>query len=150
MNRKTVIIYASKHHGNTYRLVKAISDKYNVDVIDVMKQSDADIQEYEIVGFASGIDFGKFYEEVEKFAKDSLPPKKKVFFLYTCAMQRKEFVNSMKEIVLEKEAIILGEFGCKGYNTYGPWKLVGGMNKKHPTEKEIKMAIDFFERMQVM
>ena len=28
MNKKTVIIYASTHHGNTYKLVKAISDKH--------------------------------------------------------------------------------------------------------------------------
>ena len=55
----------------------------------------------------------------------------------------------MKEIVLEKEAVILGEYGCKGYNTYGPWKLIGGMNKRHPTEEEITGAVEFFEKIQV-
>lgn len=143
--KKTVIIYASKHHGNTYKLVKAISDKYNIEIIDAVKQSVANIQEYEVIGFASGIDFGKFYEEVERFAKENLPGKKKVFFLYTCAMERKEFTNSMREIALDKEAVILGEYGCKGYNTYGPWKIIGGMNKKHPTEAEIRLAVEFFE-----
>lgn len=73
--------------------------------------------------------------------------KKKVFFLYTCAMERKGFTDSMKEIVLEKEAVILGEYGCKGYNTYGPWKLIGGMNKRHPTEEEITGAVEFFEKI---
>ena len=51
----------------------------------------------------------------------------------------------MKEIALEKQSVILGEYGCKGYNTYGPWKVIGGMNKKHPTEDEKLVAIKFFE-----
>ena len=110
------------------------------------KENVAILEEYEVIGFASGIDFGKFYEEIEDFAKENLPIKKKVFFLYTCAMDRKGFTDSMKEIVLEREAIILGDYGCKGYNTYGPWKVIGGMNKKHPTDAEIMSAIEFFEK----
>ena len=51
----------------------------------------------------------------------------------------------MKEIALEKQSVILGEYGCKGYNTYGPRKVIGGMNKKHPTEDEKLVAIKFFE-----
>lgn len=147
MSKKAVIVYASKYHGNTYKLVKAISDKYDIPVIDAAKETVVDLQEYETVGFASGIDFGKFYREIEAFAKDNLPEKKKVFFLYTCAMERKGFTDSMKEIALEKEDTILGEYGCKGYNTYGPWKVVGGMNKKHPTEAEILSAVEFFEKI---
>lgn len=148
MNRKAVIVYASKHHGNTYKLVKGISERCEVTTIDATKQSVMDLQDYEVIGFASGIDFGKFYKEIETFAKDNLPMKKQVFFLYTCAMERKGFTDSMKKIALEKDAIVLGEYGCKGYNTYGPWKLIGGMNRNHPTEEEIQSAVSFFESLQ--
>lgn len=147
MNKKIIIVYASKHHGNTYKLVKAIAEKYKVETLDVMKETDVNLEEYEIIGFASGIDFGRFYEEIENSAKENLPIKKKVFFLYTCAMDRKGFTDSMKEIAKEKEATVLGEYGCKGYNTYGPWKMIGGMNKKHPTEAEIDLAVEFFEKL---
>ena len=150
MDKKTIIIYASKHHGNTYKLVKAISDKHMIKMIDVCKHPVVDLQEYDVIGFASGIDFGKFYDEIEKFAKENLPANKQVFFLYTCAMERKGFTNSMKEIAMEKESFILGEYGCKGYNTYGPWKVIGGMNKNHPTEEEIVSAIDFFEGLTIL
>ena len=149
MNKKTVIIYASTHHKNTYKLVKAISDKHNVDIIDATKQSAADLQSYDVIGFASGIDFGKFYEVVENFARDHLPFKKQVFFLYTCAMDRKGFTDSIREIAAQKEAVVLGEYGCKGYNTYGPWKVIGGMNKKHPTQEEIASAVTFFENLNM-
>ena len=142
--KKTILIYASKHHGNTYKLAKAISEKYEIAMIDATKESIVDLQEYEVIGFASGIDFGKFYEEIENFAEANLPIKKEVFFLYTCAMERKGFTNSIREIALKKDAIILGEHGCKGYNTYGPWQLIGGMNKNHPTEAEIVEVVNFY------
>lgn len=148
MDKKIIIIYASMHHGNTYKLVKAISDKYKVEMIDATKHTDVNLQEYDVIGFASGIDFGKFYEAIENFAKVNLPNKKQVFFLYTCAMEQKGFTDSMKEIALEREATILGEYGCKGYNTYGPWKLIGGMNKNHPNECEIMLAVKFFEKIK--
>ena len=135
MDKKAIIIYASKHHGNTYKLVKAISNKFGVEIIDATKQAVVNIQEYEIIGFASGIDFGKFYEVIETFARENLPLKKEVFFIYTCAMERKGFTNSIKQIVLEKEAVILGEYGCKGYNTYGPWKLIGAQLSRVATPR---------------
>ena len=144
MNKKTAIIYASRHHGNTYKLVKAIADQYPVDLIDATKERSVNLSNYDLIGFASGIDFGKFYETVEIFAKENLPLEKKVFFLYTCAQIRKGFTDSMKEIVAQKKAVVLGEYGCKGFNTYGPWKVIGGMNKNHPDEDEIHQAVDFF------
>ena len=147
MMKKTVIVYASKHHGNTFKLIKAISDKYEIEIIDAMKETHVDLQEYDIVGFASGIDFGKFYLEIESFARENLPFQKEVFFLYTCAMDREGFTDSIKEIALKKDAAILGEYGCRGYNTYGPWKIIGGMNKSHPTENEIQECVNFYEKL---
>jgi len=78
--KKTVIVYASKHHGNTFKLIKAISDKYEIAIIDATKETHIDLQEYDIIGFASGIDFGKFYLEIENFAREKLPLQKEVFF----------------------------------------------------------------------
>lgn len=147
MKKKIVIVYSSTHHGNTYKLVKAISDKHNIEIVDATKQSTVNLDGYDVIGFASGIDFGKFYESVENFARENLPDKKQVFFLYTCAMDRSGFTDSMRAIVSQKEGIVLGEYGCKGYNTYGPWKMIGGMNKKHPTEDEIRAAVTFFEKI---
>ena len=149
MSKKTVIIYASTHHKNTYKLVKAFSDKHKIDLIDATKQSDADLQSYDVIGLAAGIDFGKFYEAVENFARDHLPFQQQVFFLYTCAMDRKGFTDSIREIAAQKEAVVLGEYGCKGYNTYGPWKVIGGMNKKHPIQEEIASAVTFFENLNM-
>ena len=41
MMRK-VIVYSSVHHGNTEKLVKSIAEECQVDLIDAVKQPDAD------------------------------------------------------------------------------------------------------------
>ena len=38
---------------------------------------------------------------------------------------------------------VVGKFGCKGYDTFGPFKLVGGIAKGHPDEEDMKNAVDF-------
>ena len=54
---RKAIIYASVHHGNTEKLVKSIAEECQVDLIDAVKQSDADLSSYDMIGFASGIFF---------------------------------------------------------------------------------------------
>ena len=142
---KTAIIYASKHHGSTYKLVKTISEKYAIDQIDAENVHIMDLSPYDLIGFASGIDFGKFYPSVEQFLKDNLPENKKVFFLYTCAKKNLRFTERIKQEAIERRAVILGEYGCRGCNTYGPWKYIGGMNKNHPSQEELKEAVYFYE-----
>ena len=146
MNR-TVIIYASLHHGNTRKVVEATAGRYDIEQIDVSKQRRSDLSGFDLIGFASGIDFGRFYGSVERFLKENLPPNKKVFFLYTCARKNECFTETMRSAALEKGAVLLGEYGCKGYNTYGPWKMIGGMNRNHPTDAELESAVQFYESL---
>lgn len=144
---KAVIIYASTHHGSTKKLAEAIARQCCLDLIDATKQQTADLSAYDLIGFASGIDFGKFYEPVEVFLKKNLPEHKRVFFLYTCAKVSGRFTETVKAAARKKGAIILGEYGCRGFNTYGPWKLIGGMNKGHPSAEELQDAVGFFESL---
>ena len=145
--KKTVIIYASTHHGNTRKLIEAISEKYQIDIIDAIEQKFANLSEYDLIGFASGIDFGKFYDVVEQFLKRNLPDNKEVFFLYTCARDDKDFTYTMRTEAMKRHALLMGEYGCRGYNTYGAWKVIGGMNKHHPTKKELDGAVKFYESL---
>ena len=145
--KKVAVIYASTHHENTKKLVDAISGKFNITPIDATQHPHADLTGYDLIGFASGIDFGKFYDSVERFLRDNLPENKQIFFLYTCAMTKDSFTKSIRNEAQKRNAVILGEYGCRGFNTYGPWKLIGGMNKGHPTEDEIAGAVRFVDNL---
>lgn len=140
---KTVIVYYSSHHGNTKKLVESLAQGRDVTLIDAAVTKTADLSRYELIGFASGIYFGKFHESVLEFAKNNLPQDKKVFFLSTYGGRSN--TKAIEAVVNAKSAQIVGQFGCKGYDTFGPFKLVGGIGKGHPNETDLKNARRFFD-----
>lgn len=141
---KTAIIYYSKHHENTKRLLDAISSAHDVTLIDASQTKEFDLTAYDIIGFASGIYYSKFHKSVLQFAQHNLPRNKSVFFLYTCGTQKDSYTKSIKSIALQKSAVIKGSFGCLGFDTFGPFKLVGGIAKGHPNQEDIRHAAEFF------
>ena len=38
-------------------------------------------------------------------------------------------------------------FGTQGYDTFGPFKLVGGLAKGHPTQDEISASVKFYQEL---
>ena len=66
---KTAIVYYSRHHGNTKKLVEAIAAAYTVTLIDVTEQPSADLAGYDRIGLASGIYYNSFARQILSFAQ---------------------------------------------------------------------------------
>lgn len=145
---KTAIVYYSRHHGNTKKLIDAIAAKHDVTALDATEVKDTDLTQYDAVGFASGIYYSKFHKTVLSFAEKNLPEGKKVFFLYTYGAKKDGYTRAITEAVGKNHAKILGEYGCFGFNTFGPFKLIGGMAKGHPDDQELRGAVAFYESLQ--
>lgn len=145
---KTVLIYASTHHGNTKKVVDAISNECEIEVVDATKVHEKDLKDYDLIGFASGIFFTKFSEQVLNFARVNLPANKDVFFIATAGNPMNGNFNSIADIAKDKKCNERGRFQCKGFDTYGPFKLVGGIQKGHPNESELKAAVEFYKGLQ--
>lgn len=143
---KIAIVYHSYHHGNTKKLVDAIAQGREVTLIDAAVQMEADLTAYDLIGFASGVYFGKFHSSVLDFARKNLPEGKRVFLLSTYGGGNG--TKAVREILETKSAAIVGEFGCRAFDTFGPFKLIGGINKGHPDAKDLEDACRFFEKLQ--
>ena len=138
---RKAIVYASVHHGNTEKLVKGIVEECQVDLIDAVKQPDADLSSYDMIGFASGIYFSKFHQSILEFAENDLTDDKKIFLI--CTYGGSANYKSLEQILDKKHSKVIGKFGRKGYDTFVPFKLVGGIAKDHPNEEDMKNAVDF-------
>lgn len=141
---KTAICYYSRHHGNTRKVLAAMAQGSGVDLIDVTSRVAVHLEDYDCIGFASGIYYSKFQETVLDFARQYLPRGKDVFFVYTCGSMRKGYTNAIAAVVTDKGANIRGEYGCRGFDTFGPFKLIGGIAKGHPNEDELQKAKAFY------
>ncbi len=147
-NMKTIIIYESKHHGNTKIVCDRVASECGAVLVRAENvNEDFKWEDYDLVGFASGIAYSKFYDSVTQ-AAEQIPKGKKAFFIYTCARNDKDFSSCIKKTVSDRGAECLGSYGCRGFNTYGPLKLIGGINKNNPSEDELNAAVEFVKKME--
>lgn len=142
---KTAIVYYSEHHGNTKKLIDAVAQKHEITFIDATKNPSPKLEGFDRVGFASGIYYSKFHKSVLKIAQDCLPNGKEVFFFYTYGAKKDGYTAAITDAVRSHDPKILGEYGCFGFNTFGPFKLIGGIAKGHPDADEIQKAVRFYE-----
>ena len=143
---KTAIIYYSMHHGNTKKLLDAIAAVHPVTLISVTEQPQADLQDFDRIGIASGIYAGSFAKPLLQFIKEKLPDNKPVFLISTSAGPKDRYENSVRRQLSRKSGCtVLGSYSCLGFNTFGPTKLFGGTAKGHPTEEELDGAVRFYD-----
>jgi len=145
---KTLIIYISIHHGNTEKIAKVMANTLDAALLQV-KQADAStLEQYDLIGFGSGIYFGEHHESLLDFV-DKLPvlKNKKAFIFSTSGLRKIRFIHDfdkpLRKKLQRKGFDIIGEFSCRGLDTYRATKLVGGVNKGRPDAKDLKQAEDF-------
>lgn len=145
---KTTIIYASIHHGNTKKIAEAINSVLEGELISFHNAKKEDVLNSDLIGFGSGIYMAKFHKGLVEFV-DSLPKveNKKAFLFSTAGVKENIFLNrghrDMRERLLKKNFNIIDEFDCKGYDTFSFLKIIGGMNKGRPNEKDLEKAREF-------
>jgi len=151
MDLRTVIVYRSKHHGNTKKLVDAIVTAHpEIDTIDVGalgKNEYPDLSPYHVIIMASGIYYGNFDKDLLRVADHCLRNGDKVVGLMTYGGQAKFNGRDLDGVCRMKFANLLCMYGCPGFDTYGPFKLVGGMNKGRPNQEDIDGAVAFYDRL---
>ncbi len=148
MQTRTAIVYYSAHHGNTKRLLDAIKQEdLSITLLDVTRTPFFDLKDYDRVGVASGIYYSDFAKEIYQFLENNLPEHKQVFAIYTAGILRKDYCRDIKIVTEHKKGIFLGEYGCKGYDTCGILKFVGGINMYHPTQEEILKAVKWYREI---
>lgn len=147
---KTAIIFYSRHHENTKKLLEAIKNASSdeIDLFDITESAPQNLEKYDRIGFASGIYYSKFEKHVLEFAKNNTPDGKKVFFIYTCGAEKSGYTKSIREALSGKNAKVLGEYGCLGFDTFGPFKLIGGIAKNHPDSTDISGAVSFYNNLE--
>ena len=145
---KTIILYASTHHGNTKKIVQAMAKCLAADVVDITKNIQPDISAYDVVGLASGVYFHSLHESIRKFIDNaSFDGKQKAFLVDTCGVGYRDYAKDAKKALKAKGVSCLGSFQCRGYDTFGVFGKIGGIAKKHPNEKDLENARIFAQNL---
>ncbi len=144
----TAIVFYSKHHGNTKKLLDAIAaEDGSVTLIDAAEQSEAGLLTFDRIGLASGIYFSSFAKQLITYAEMNLPENKDVFYIYTHGAPVGGFLKGIRAVAKKKNCREIGKFHCHGYDTFGPFGKIGGIAKGHPNDKDITKAVEFYRAL---
>ena len=149
---KTLIICTAIHHGNTEKISKVMAEVLDAEVVKPWEVSREELTSYDMVGFGSGIFYWKHHRALLKLA-DDLPAGdasllsdtqgKKAFIFSTAGFPAGFFHRALKKKLTAKGYEIISEFSCKGWDSWGPYKFIGGINKGRPNEGDVEKATEF-------
>ncbi|MCK4643622.1 flavodoxin family protein [bacterium] len=158
---RTLVICISIHHKNTEIVAKEIAEVLSADLLKPNEVEINTLSEYDLIGFGSGIYFGEHHRSLLNLI-DKLPDLKgkKVFIFSTSGMSNagnyihnvrhrvSHFHTSSRERLVKKGFDIIGEFTCRGFDTAGPFKLIGGISKGRPNENDLENARGFAKKLK--
>ncbi|VUW97687.1 flavodoxin [Streptococcus constellatus] len=146
---KVTLLYASVHHKNTKKVVDYIERNfgYEMDVIDITQNKYYDLSKSEYIIFASGIYFGTMHKSIIEYINDTDLSGKKIILCYTCGIRYKDYVNSLGIKLNNKDAKYMGSCYCRGYDTYGFLKKIGGIAKGHPNEEDCYRVLNEIRKL---
>ena len=150
---KTLLVLFSYHHKNTEKIAKVFANVLDAQIKTPQQVSPEELQEYNLIGFGSGIYGEKHHESLLDLADELLlANNKKAFIFSTSALMGKDKVakdhSLLREKLQSKGYTILDEFACKGFNTNSFMKYFGGMNKGRPNAEDLKNAEIFAQNLK--
>ena len=138
---KTLIVYASVHHQNTEKVAKVMAEELGADLVSIGQVQPDTLKAYDLIGFGSGIYGGKFHKTLLQFV-EGLPTftGEQAFIFSTRGGREGHGPAALKQMLVNGGFSITGEFSCKGWDTVGPLKLFGGINKGRPNAEDAEDA----------
>lgn len=145
---KCFILCKSVHHQNTAQVARAMAEVLGADVACPEEVPYTSLSEYEMVGFGSGVYYGRLHGALYDWLgglPDCREPLKTAFVFSTSGLSflSKVWHAPLKRLLGRKGFEVVGEFSCRGFDTWGPLWLVGGLNRKHPDERDLERAREF-------
>ncbi|MFD3459291.1 flavodoxin family protein [Nocardia fluminea] len=149
---KVILVCKSVSHGNTQRVAETIGRVLGGRVVAPADIDSAELADYDLVGFGSGIYNMAFHPELRRFIA-ALPTGHhgKAFVFRTSGFPEppfRRYVTTLTRDLENKGFDVVDAFDCRGFDTWLPLRLVGGIRKGHPDAGDIAAARAFAENLQ--
>lgn len=141
---KTLIVCESWHHGNTKKIADAMATVLHAEVVRPGDVNGEALADFDLIGFGAGIDRGKHYKGLLTWV-DTLPMLDKSAFVFSTRGSPRlgTYHRALNNKLAEKGFTIVGEFSCRGFDTNGPLRFIGGIAKGRPNAQDLQHASEF-------
>lgn len=148
----SIIVCTSVSHGNTQRVADVIGEVLTAPVVDPSQADVGELAAAELVGFGSGIFMGSFHHNLRTFV-DQLPMTEtgKAFVFATSGFRPRglqPYFRPMTAAIEQKGWRVVDTFSSRGFDTFLPFKLVGGLRKGRPNDADLEAAQRFADGLR--
>jgi flavodoxin len=149
---KSLIVCVSVSNGSTRRVADRMAEVLGAEVVEPEAVDVETIRDYDLIGFGSGIYYFAVHPRLWKLVRrlpvgDGVP----VFTFFTSGGRELPLLSYSRRIHRELAAkgfTVLDSFSCRGLDTVGPLRLIGGVNKGRPNKRDLDRAAAVAERIR--
>ncbi|MGW0732474.1 flavodoxin family protein [Streptomyces sp. NPDC002851] len=148
---KAVIVCTSVSHGNTRRVADSMAQVLGAKVVSPEQAGPAELADADLVGFGSGVFYSRLHPRLTDFVK-ALPTRRGRAFVFATSglpeVPLAPFTRPLVRLLEGKGFEVDGSFSCRAFDTWTPFKLVGGINKQRPNTGDLAAARAFAEQLR--
>nr|WP_181762899.1 flavodoxin family protein [Rhodococcus spelaei] len=150
---RALIVCTSVSHGNTRKIADVMGAVLSASVMAPEEVDPTELQGYDLVGLGSGIFQMSFHPQLREFVR-ALPPQPATaaFLFSTSGFSEppfRRYSRSLERQLEQKGLKVLDTFSCRAFDTYKPFKLVGGIRKGRPDIDDLQAAHTFAEHLRM-
>ncbi|QES51869.1 flavodoxin [Streptomyces venezuelae] len=148
---KAVIVCASVSHGNTRRVADAMAQVLGAKVVSPEQADLAELAGAELVGFGSGVFYSRLHPRLTDFVKALPTGRGRAFVFATSGLPEippAPFTRPLVRLLEGKGFEVDGSFSCRAFDTWAPFRLIGGINRQRPNAGDLAAARAFAERLR--
>ncbi|MFJ7158691.1 flavodoxin family protein [Streptomyces sp. NPDC101118] len=147
---KNLLVCTSVSHGNTRRVAEAMAGVLGARVVAPEEVTTAEAAGHDLVGFGSGVFAQRMHPDLLAFVRALPASSRRAFVFATSGLPEPAFAPYTRPLVRllqHKGFEVEGTFTCRAYDTWGPFRLIGGINKRRPDGADLTAAREFAERL---
>ncbi|MEU9146682.1 flavodoxin family protein [Streptomyces sp. NPDC048349] len=148
---RTVIVCVSVSHGNTRRVADTMAQVLDAKVVSPEEADPAELAGADLVGFGAGVFHSRLHPRLTDFARTLPPGPGRTFVFATSGLPEvppAPFTRPLVRLLHGKGREVDGTFSCRAFDTWAPFKLIGGINKQRPHAGDLAAARAFAERLR--
>jgi flavodoxin len=167
----TLLVYKSVHHQNTAQLARALGEVLQADLVSADQISPnvdgfgvslsgyggpSCLDRYDLIGFGSGVYYGRMHPDLLlaalaiASAVNHLKQRPPAAFLFSTSglpFLAPLWHRPFKDMLTRAAIPVIGEFACRGFDSWGPLWLFGGLNRHHPDVRDLERGRRFAKQL---
>ena len=145
---KAVILLKSVHHGGTAKVARAIAAELDAEIVAPEAFPFTSLEGVELIGFGSGVYYGRMHPALLDWVRGLPETGVKTRAAFVFSTSGLPFLWTWWHGALVRELSrrgfeVVGEFHCRGFDSWGPLRLAGGINRRHPDARDLERASRF-------